>query len=170
MNTSALLLYVIDIDPSNEQVQYAINVPSGATVARAKAAFLRAQQSNRPAKSVGLVEFSFHGELLSDERPLLSYDMRSNDIIHNVPPPPTSTKNQGNHGTSGSRSGLTYYLQLDRQLALSKRRTAIAPPRYTTTQTPLSELLLARIELLLLLELLCFLNTFLTPSSFLTPS
>ena len=124
---ATLMIYVIDIDPSNEQVQYAINVPSGATVARAKAAFLRAQQSKRPhAKSFGLVEFSFHGELLSDERPLLSYDMRSNDIIHNVPPPPTSTKNQGNHSTSG----LKYYLQLDRQLALSKRRTAIAPPRY----------------------------------------
>ena len=144
---ASILLYVIDIDPSNEQVQYAINVPSGATVARAKAAFLRAQQSNRPGQ---LVEFSFHGELLSDERPLLSYDMRSNDIIHNVPPPPTSTKNQGNHGTSA----LKYYLQLDRQLALSKRRTAIAPPRYhhcSTTQTPLSKLLLAQIELLLLL-------------------
>ena len=148
-----MLLYVIDTDPRLEsgECHYAITVPSGATVARAKAAFLRAQQSKRPhAKSFGLVDFSFHGELLSDERPLLSYDMRSNDIIHNVPPPPTSTKNQGNHGTSA----LKYYLQLDRQLALSKRRTAIAPPRYqhcSTTQTPLSKLLLAQIELLLLL-------------------
>jgi hypothetical protein len=61
MNTApktapALLLYIIDTESSQ---QFAINVPPAATVARAKAAFLRAATFLRQQNNA--ITFTFHG-------------------------------------------------------------------------------------------------------------
>ena len=52
----------------------AINIPPSSTVARAKAAFLRASDNNNYDS---IIDFTFHGEKLNDKRPLLSYDIRN---------------------------------------------------------------------------------------------
>ena len=104
-----LLLYIIDTVSPNQE-QYAISVPPNATVARAKAAFLRANAISGNRR----VSFSFRAENLQDERPLLSYDIKRGDYLHRVVGPDDDVV-----------GGYTFYMQLDRELqhsANSQRR------------------------------------------------
>ena len=103
-----LLLYIIDTVSPNQE-QYAISVPPNATVARAKAAFLRANAISGNRR----VSFTFRAENLKDERPLLSYDIKRGDYLHRVVGPDDDVV-----------GGYTFYMQLDRELhsANSQRR------------------------------------------------
>ena len=103
-----LLLYIIDTVSPNQE-QYAISVPPNATVARAKAAFLRANAISGNHR----VSFTFRAENLKDERPLLSYDIKRGDYLHRVVGPDDDVV-----------GGYTFYMQLDRELhsANSQRR------------------------------------------------
>jgi hypothetical protein len=129
-STASLLLYIIDT-VSSEQQQYAISVPYGSTVARAKAAYIRAKKGSKSAK--GAIFFNYHGQNLDDTRPLLSYDIKHSDIIHRVAPPPLSSRNERSGGSFMSNS-YNYYVHLDREIAKTNRvRSNVAPPSPTRT-------------------------------------
>jgi hypothetical protein len=121
-----LLLYVAYRE---DGTRCAVSVPSGSTVARVKASFLRARRGQGHHLSV--IDLHFRGQRLEDGRPLLSYGLRRGDEIEAKVPDNFTARLSPRSSTSAMQTerAIEFYLEMDEgAAALARARAGAVPP------------------------------------------